>query len=109
MTVATSKFRVLFHSALLGGILKIGVALVFEQRGMRFLMPVKQHPDGPRPGVNLGIVQSCLIGEDVGFGAGDVLDDVQCVTVEVSRLVQPGVRKIIRRVDHQGVAFPVPA
>ena len=72
-------------------------------------MPIEQHPDGPGPGVNLGVLKGGLVGEEVGLRAGDALDDVQRVAVEVSRPVKPCIGKIIRRVDDQRFAFPVPA
>ena len=65
--------------------------------------------DGPRPSVVLGIVDGGLVLKIVGIDGRNPLDDVNCVAMQVRRLVHPGARHLIGHVDDQGVAVPLPA
>ena len=61
--------------------------------------------DGPRPRPRVGVVQGDLVAQHVGGDPRVALDEVEVL----GRAAEARLRRVVRRLDDEGVPFPAPA
>src|SRR5215467_9962105 len=81
--------------------------LEIEKLCILFLPPVERHADLPRTREDLGIFNCGLVRNHVRACARISFDDVQLVTMEITRSIEPGFIIKSGHVDHERFSFPV--
>src|ERR1051325_8410714 len=82
-------------------------AIVFDQPGVFFNMAIERHTHLPRSRKNLRVLDRDFVVQSVGTDASITLNDVQGVTVEVARAIEPRLIVETIDVDDERVTLPM--
>src|SRR5882762_11603339 len=88
-------------SPALGLVDQIGRACIFQELRMGFFPAIENHTHLPRLRKHLPILNRGLVVHVVGANQSVTFDDMQRVTVEIPRSIEPGLAIEIRHVDDQ--------